>query len=235
MTSSLDLIWGPTTTGKTSYSIALAERTEAPVISLDRIQCCPEVAMGSGRPSTDELRGTCRVYLTSRKLSLGIVSAKEAHMLLKQHVAQYAPRSQRIILEGGSVSLINEIISDPYWASYRWTFTRFEMGSPDVYIAKARQRVREMLHPQDDRLSLLAELVHLWRDPALHAALQDIDGYRCAIQFARTRGLQVAQLSDMSTAFEQDLINEIAEEYFQHAQWQTREFLSIPSSWGASV
>ncbi|WP_352513759.1 MULTISPECIES: isopentenyl transferase family protein [unclassified Mesorhizobium] len=34
-----------------------------PVIALDRVQCCPQIATGSGRDSDPELQSTQRVYL----------------------------------------------------------------------------------------------------------------------------------------------------------------------------
>lgn len=100
----LYLIWGATTTGKTAQSVALARSAGAPVISLDRVQCCHELAVGSGRPSPSELLGTRREYLCEREVSRGVVSAAEANQLLLDKVARYATQERALILEGGSVS-----------------------------------------------------------------------------------------------------------------------------------
>ncbi len=231
----LHLIWGPTTTGKTAYSVALAERIGAPVIALDRIQCCTDLAMGSGRPSDDELKGTRRHYLANRRLSQGIISSIEANDLLKQLVAEQGVRCQDIILEGGSVSLLDVMVQDEYWSSFLWSFKYFEIGDPDGYLVRARMRVNDMFHPQDGRASLLEELDHMWRDPMLRAALEDVDGYRCAVGFARQRGMPISALLSMDAGASQELVNEIAKEYLQHAQWQMARLRPVPASWRPPV
>ncbi|MCA1494794.1 hypothetical protein I6F11_28430 [Ensifer sp. NBAIM29] len=43
------LIYGPTCSGKTDLAIQIARETGWPVIALDRVQCCPQIAAGSGR------------------------------------------------------------------------------------------------------------------------------------------------------------------------------------------
>lgn len=75
----LRLIFGPTCTGKTSTAVALAQQTGLPVLSLDRVQCCPQLSTGSGRPTVEELKGTSRLYLDDRPLVKGIIAAKQAH------------------------------------------------------------------------------------------------------------------------------------------------------------
>jgi tRNA A37 N6-isopentenylltransferase MiaA len=211
--------------------VALAERIGAPVISLDRIQCCPDLAVGSGRPSNDELKGTRRHYLVDRSLSQGIISSMEANAILKRLVAEQGVRNQHIILEGGSVSLLDEMWRDEYWSSFLWTFKYFEIGDPDRYLVKARQRVHEMFDPKDGRASILEELDHLWRTPTLRAALEDIDGYRCAIRFARQRGMPISALLGMDAGARQELVDAIAEEYLLHAQWQMTRLRPAPPSW----
>lgn len=46
----LHLIYGPTCSGKTDMAIQIAQETGWPVVALDRVQCCPQIATGSGRP-----------------------------------------------------------------------------------------------------------------------------------------------------------------------------------------
>lgn len=211
--------------------MAAAERTGAPVISLDRVQCCAEIPTGSGRPTPAELRGTQRIYVCSRKLINGVIPAHEAHKLLKLRVAECALRHRLIILEGGSVSLLNTMIADEYWDCFQWRSDRFELGDPTEFLSRARARVREMFERRGGRASLLEELVELWRDPRLHQALADIDGYRVAIRFAAERALPVAGLLSLDAETREELVEGIAQEYLDHARWQTREFLELPLSW----
>lgn len=231
MSMTLHLVWGPTTTGKTAASVVLAEQTGAPVIALDRIQCCPELATGSGRPSLDELRGTHRIYIARQSLSDGIISAADANQRLKHRVVECALSHQQVILEGGSVSLLNEMTADPHWANFSWTFTCLRMPEPVTFLAHARQRVREMLHPTDGRPSLLDELAIAWHDVACRATLEDIDGYREAIALARRRQLSIPGLLHVESLLETELVDEIAMSYCRHARWQEQEFHPIPPTW----
>lgn len=91
----LYLIWGATTTGKTAQSVALARSAGAPVISLDRVQCCHELAVGSGRPSPSELLGTRREYLCEREVSRGVVSARKRISCCSTRWPGMRPRSGR--------------------------------------------------------------------------------------------------------------------------------------------
>lgn len=231
MSFTLHLIRGPTSTGKTAAAVALAERTGAPVISLDRVQCCFEISTGSGRPMPRELRGTKRIYLCSRKLIQGIIAADEANELLKQRVAECAVSSELVILEGGSVSLLNRMISDPYWERFQWRADSLQLGDPDMFLTRARARVQEMFQHREGEPSLLDELVSLWSDPATHPILEDIDGYRYVIRFAREHGFPVPQIVELDRRRQRQLIEGIAEEYLDHARWQTREFHPLPLSW----
>lgn len=232
MSISLFVIWGPTSTGKTKASVSLSKLVGAPVVSLDRIQCFPELSTGSGRPSLLELEGSERIYLASRRLSEGVVSAADANAMLKKHVSRISMDHPRLILEGGSISLLNEIMSDPYWRNgFKWSSKRLRLGDPAVFMARATRRVHDMFYPIDGAASLLDELVLAWAQVAHRKLLEDIDGYRAAILFARRSGLQVEDLPSISAALKESLIKEIACEYLRHAQWQERDFLPAPSSW----
>ncbi|CBA17048.1 isopentenyl transferase family protein [Xanthomonas albilineans] len=233
MNGALYLIWGPTCSGKTALAVALAEQSGWPVIALDRIQCYPELATGSGRPLSSELRGTRRIYLASRAVREGIIAADEAHALLKDMVGRHSAAGG-VILEGGSISLINRMIADPYWASgWQWHSRRLRLGDPAAFLDRALRRVEQMLRTHQEHPSLLEELVALWPDPALRPILEDVDGYRYAIRFARHWSLPVADLLSMRDEMKQRLIRGIAEEYLEHAQWQERDLLALPASWQA--
>ena len=228
---SMHLIYGPTSVGKTAASIALARRTGAPVIALDRLQCCPELATGSGRPSADELNGTRRIYMAARRLPEGMISAQEANQRLKALVAACMAGERSVILEGGSVSLLQEMVSDPHWAGFSWSCTRLHLADPASFMSRARRRVRQMLHPGDGRPSLLEELLRAWPIPAARPIIEDIDGYRCAIRFAHGHGCAIPELLHLDPVLEEELVEEIAQEYLQHARWQEEEFPELPAAW----
>jgi adenylate dimethylallyltransferase len=227
----LYLIWGPTCSGKTDIAVALARRTGWSVIVLDRVQCCPQIATGSGRPLPSELGSTQRIYLADRPLAEGIVDAGTAHARLKQEVEQ-RKNEFGLILEGGSISLLNKIMSDPYWSdNFLWRSHRLRLDEPNAFLGRARRRVRQMLTPGDDRPTLLEELVAHWKDAASRLVLEDVDGYRYVIRFAHDRNLPVDHLLDLGPNLREHLIEGIAQEYLEHARWQERDFPDIPSTW----
>lgn len=233
MSPTLHLIWGPTCSGKTALAVALAKQTGWPVIVLDRVQCCPELAAGSGRPLSSELLGTRRIYLASRTVREGIIGANEAHASLKDLVDRHSAAGG-VILEGGSISLINRMISDPRWArGWQWCSSRLRLRDPAAFLDRALRRVKQMLRTHQERHSLLVELVALWADPELRPILKDVDGYRYAIRFARHWNAAVADLLSMNDEMKQRLIHGIANEYLEHAQWQERDFPALPASWQA--
>jgi len=226
----LHLIWGPTCSGKTDIAITLADRTGWPVIALDRVQCCPEIATGSGRPLLSELGSTRRIYLADRPLADGIIGAEFAHATLKQEVGRRR-KEPGLILEGGSISLLNCMMADPYWSDgFVWNINRLRLGDPDAFLGRARRRVRQMLAGSEGCPSLLAELAAHCDDASL-SVLEDVDGYRCAIRFARQRGLPLDRLPHLAPSLREELIECIAQEYLEHARWQERDFGDIPVTW----
>ncbi|GLU31241.1 isopentenyl transferase family protein [Trinickia caryophylli] len=232
MTIRLYMIWGPTTTGKTALSVALARMVGVPVLSLDRVQCCHEIAVGSGRPSPEELEGTAREYLCHRRVADGVVSAAEANRLLKAKVLDYSRHLPALILEGGSVSLFNEMTADDSWAHIaEWVLQRVPLPAQDVFMKRARGRARAMLDAPAGERSMLDELVDLWRDPRTHAVLEDIDGYRQLIGYARAAGIPVVELSNAAPEIFDDWVELIAREYWEHACWQEQRFASPPTCW----
>ncbi len=233
MSCILHLIWGPTCSGKTEVAVALAEQTGWPVIALDRVQCCPEMSTCSGRPLPAELRATRRIYLASRAVREGIIAADEAHALLVDLVDRRSAAGG-VILEGGSISLINRMILDPYWANdWQWRSHRLLLGECADFLDRALRRVEKMLRTGMGRPSLLEELVALWPDPALRPTIEDVDGYRYSIRFARQWNVPVGQLLSIGDEMKQRLIHGIAEEYLGHAQWQERDLLTLPANWQA--
>ncbi|MCZ7448248.1 isopentenyl transferase family protein [Rhizobium rhizogenes] len=218
------LIYGPTCSGKTDLAIQVALETGWPVIALDRVQCCPQIATGSGRPLESELQSTQRIYLDSRPLTEGVIGAEEAHLQLISEVED-RKSSPGLILEGGSISLLRCMAEDSYWnAGFRWHVKRLRLTAPDVFLPRARRRVAEMFAVENGRSSLLEELADLWKQDELRPILEDIDGYRCAIRFAREHDIAIGDLLHLDQMRQQALIAAIADEYFGHAQWQERDF-----------
>ncbi len=228
----LYLIWGATTTGKTAQSVALARATGAPVISLDRVQCCHELAVGSGRPSPSDLLGTRREYLCDRSVSSGVIPAADANQLLFDKVVRYSAHERALILEGGSVSLINAMIRDERWSEQgEWALRRIALPGRAAFMAQAIKRVRDMLEPPPGQAGILDELEGLWAHPGNHAVLEDVDGYRQIIRYARASQVPIDRITSIDRSTMAILVERIAQEYWEHALWQEQEFLGIPATW----
>ncbi|HHW4678646.1 MAG TPA: isopentenyl transferase family protein [Xylella sp.] len=228
----LFLIWGATTTGKTEQSVALALATGAPVISLDRVQCCDKLPVGSGRPMPSDLLGTRREYLCNRNVSKGVISATEANQLLLDKVAWHSLHEQVLILEGGSVSLINTMIRDVRWSERgEWVLCRIAFPGPANFMARARKRAREMLAPSSGQAGILSELEALWENPRNHSILENIDGYRQIIRYARASQVPIDKITLIDSNTIALLVELIAQEYLEHALWQEQAFLNIPAIW----
>lgn len=218
------LIYGPTCSGKTDLAIQIARETGWPVIALDRVQCFPQIATGSGRPLEWELQSTRRIYLDSRPLAAGVIETEAAHRHLILYVEDHKS-SPGLILEGGSISLLNCMAKSSYWdTGFRWHVRRLRLTTPDVFLPRARRRATEMVAVRDERPSLLEELADLWNQEALLAMLVDIVGYRCVIRFARKHNIAIRELLHLDPMRQQALIAAIADEYLEHARWQERDF-----------
>ncbi|AAK90970.2 MULTISPECIES: adenylate dimethylallyltransferase Ipt [Rhizobium/Agrobacterium group] len=219
----LRLIFGPTCTGKTSTAVALAQQTGLPVLSLDRVQCCPQLSTGSGRPTVEELKGTSRLYLDDRPLVKGIIAAKQAHERLMGEVYNYEAHGG-LILEGGSISLLKCMAQSSYWsADFRWHIIRHELADEETFMNVAKARVKQMLRPAAG-LSIIQELVDLWKEPRLRPILKEIDGYRYAMLFASQNQITSDMLLQLDADMEDKLIHGIAQEYLIHARRQEQKF-----------
>lgn len=226
----MHLIFGPTCCGKTDFSIKLAQRLGWPVISLDRVQCCTQIATGSGRPSPAEIGCTERIYLADRPLVEGIIEADAAHAALKC-VLESSESKLGMILEGGSISLLNAIMRDSYWSEkFTWCIHRLPLCDSATFLHRAKRRIRQMLSPEEG-VPFLQELAMYVGHSAELGVLEGVDAYRFAITFARERHLSLVDLKKIEPELKEALIDGIAQEYLDHAKWQERDFPNIPATW----
>ncbi|WP_029729219.1 isopentenyl transferase family protein [Dickeya dianthicola] len=232
MSTILYLLWGPTSTGKTSHSVILAKKYGFPVIALDRFQGYQEIKTGSGAPDQAELQGTERIYITpSHHLTESVVSSEEAHNILKKKISILLNRNSSVILEGGSVSLLTKIVMDDYWSQFSWRIRRFHMISKKDFIEKAQKRVTSMIYPQNGGSSILKETSLFFRKNLTIEPLEDIDGYRKIIQYCKEKNIDFDSLDKLNSNEKDNLIDIISNEYYEHALWQENNFPGFPASW----
>ncbi|MFD5079505.1 isopentenyl transferase family protein [Streptomyces sp. NPDC058371] len=196
----LHLIIGPTAIGKTRLAVAVAVTSGCPVIALDRIQCHPEIAVGSGRPLTEELGGTQRVYLDTRPLSHGPISASTAvDQLVRTQQQMLDDGVTTLAMEGGSISMLHELAIRTDWRE-GWTVrvTVCEESSARRYEEKVASRVEQMLgygaDPAGPR-TLLDDLAALWDDPLALKYASEVLGYREAIDLCERQGFSARELT----------------------------------------
>jgi adenylate dimethylallyltransferase len=221
----LHFILGATGVGKTAASVTLAEHLCAPVLVMDRLQIYPELAIGTGRPLTSELRGTARHYLTERQVGEGELFAPEAHERLWSLVLSLHREYGHVIIEGGSISLLSEVCGSARWARFEKVVRYIDARAPAHYCAQVRQRIEHMLQ-RSGPSSILAETSNVWRDPRTHAFVRSIVGYDAILSWCEQRGLDPSALaqSQLSTRDLCEIGDEMLAVHLRYARMQAAAF-----------
>jgi len=108
MKKQLIVIEGPTASGKTGVSVALAKQLKTVILSADSRQFYKEIAIGTAKPSLEEQNGVKHYFIDSHTLKDEVSSAqfeKEALFILEKEFQQH----DRIILTGGSGMFIDAL------------------------------------------------------------------------------------------------------------------------------
>ncbi|MFE6945962.1 isopentenyl transferase family protein [Streptomyces chartreusis] len=194
MNPRLHLILGPTGIGKTGRAVAAAADRRCSVIALDRIQCHPELTIGSGRPLTGDLAGTTRLYPDKRPLTQGPIAAGPAVDRLVDMVRRLRrDGATTLILEGGSISILRELAQRTDWCE-GWTLdvAACVEGSPRQYEATVAAQVEQMVGYSTnsaDVRPLQDELADAWDDPPARKYSAEVIGYREAIELREQHSL----------------------------------------------
>lgn len=197
----IHLILGPTGVGKTGRSVTLARRHNSPVLVLDRVQCHPQLAVGSGRPTHDELQDTVRYYPTERPVHHGVITAGDAVDRLVHHRKMLADSgADRLILEGGSISILAELLTRGDWFEDATVAVECWLESnASAYEARVEQRVEQMLGYGDvTGRTLTDELADLWPIAEARPRLYNIAGYREVIDLCAAEGLDPMHLRGLA-------------------------------------
>ncbi|WP_245009903.1 isopentenyl transferase family protein [Streptomyces rhizosphaericus] len=225
----LHLILGPTCSGKTRRATAAAARGECPVIALDRIQCHPEIAVGSGRPPQRDLADTTRLYLDDRPLSYGPITARSAVDRLVRTQRRLLSGTTTLILEGGSISLLRALLQRTDWCR-GWLVhaTVCIDGGAHQYATRVSTEVRRMLGYTTAALGARTfqdELAALWDDPVTRKQAYRLVGYRQAIDLCERDGLTPRQLAAPGGhRRRQDLEDTLRQGHLAYASQQRQAF-----------
>jgi hypothetical protein len=223
------LIIGPKAIGKTAHSVELARELNAPVLVVDRFQCYPELAIGAGRPSEAELRGTRRFYLADRRASDGALPAEDAVALLIGLIRDHwGAGSENLVIEGGSISMLS-ILS----RSGRWTggadllVEHLRDPSGPEYELRVRRRVERILRRGPEERTMIDELSDLWPDERARPLLSLTAGYRALIKLGHDNGIDPTELGEMAARSIDPLVDCVVQDHLAYAEEQRRELARI--------
>ncbi|HEX2882404.1 MAG TPA: tRNA (adenosine(37)-N6)-dimethylallyltransferase MiaA [Polyangiaceae bacterium] len=109
MPSALLLVVGPTASGKTNLSIALAEQLNGEVVSADSVQIYRHFDIGSGKPTLQERRGVPHHLIDEVDAQTPIDAAQFA-ALAEQRIQEIRGRGRLPIVCGGTFLWVRALI-----------------------------------------------------------------------------------------------------------------------------
>ncbi len=104
----LIVIQGPTASGKTALSIALAKTLQCPILSADSRQFYREISIGTAKPTSEEMAGVPHFFINSHSIHQPVSAAQyeqEALILLDELFQKH----ECIVLIGGSGLFIDAV------------------------------------------------------------------------------------------------------------------------------
>ena len=102
------VISGPTASGKTALSVALAKRLKTCILSADSRQFYREISIGTAKPSADEMDGIPHYFIDSHSLTDEVTAAqfeREGLLLLDKLFHTY----DVVVLTGGSGMFVDAL------------------------------------------------------------------------------------------------------------------------------
>ncbi|MER6090256.1 isopentenyl transferase family protein [Streptomyces bluensis] len=219
------LVAGPTGVGKSDTASALAKADGAPVVVADRIQCFTDLATTSARAGADE-PGVSRFWLGDRTVLDGDYPAAEAAHVLIDTVTRLSGEHQQVIIEGGSISLLQHLAG--HLPDLPWRFTVALLAMPDraSYLAALTARARAMLTPVPPGRSLLDELAALWRIPRARTFVASVNGLEAALEWCAKYSVDPAEADspDVPAELRERLAHMIGVRHLEHGLLQNRVF-----------
>jgi tRNA dimethylallyltransferase len=95
------IIVGPTAVGKTDVAVTLAERLETAIISADSRQCYREMAIGTAKPTANEMRQVPHYFIDAFPVTT-IISAADFEGLALQYLDEIFETNDTAVVCGGT-------------------------------------------------------------------------------------------------------------------------------------
>lgn len=145
--SKIVVICGPTATGKTSLSIALALKYNAEIISADSRQVYTGLDIGSAKVTSAEMKGIPH-HMIDIASPLDIFSVQQYVSIATKKINQILSKGKNVIICGGTGMYIDSLISG----------TQFPQVPPNYELRKklekrTNQELFELLKKSDNRRS----------------------------------------------------------------------------------
>lgn len=105
----LIVIGGPTASGKTGLSVALAKELNCPIISADSRQFYKELSIGTAKPSLEEQDGVEHFFIHSHSLQAPLSAGEYEHQAI-QKIEELFTTHDTLILTGGSGMFIDAVL-----------------------------------------------------------------------------------------------------------------------------
>lgn len=164
----LAVITGPTACGKTALSIAVAQKTNAEIISADSVQIYRYLNIGSAKPTEEEKQGVVHHLLDCVELDCPF-SVADFQVHAKGAIEDIAARGKLPLVVGGTGLYINALTTalDFTEASVDEQFRRewndresASPGSAHAALAQIDPITANRLHPNDKKRVIRALEVH---------------------------------------------------------------------------
>jgi hypothetical protein len=213
--------------GKTAVAAAAlaAEHGGCPVVSLDRFQGYPEIAIGSGRPRHDDAGGSPRIYLYDGPFADGTMSAPACAERFRVILRNFRRDGvEALVAEGGSISIVTHIAANPdCFHGWAVRVTVRTADSARRYETRIARRVRTMLGDGPGTTgarTLLHELGELWEDQRARGHASTIVGYQEAIELCLSQRIPPRDL--FGHRWRHQLAHSITAGHLSYAQQQRR-------------
>jgi len=171
----LGLIVGPTASGKTAASIALAQRLNAEIISADSIQVYRGMDIGSAKPTIEERQGIPHHLMDAVDIDSPKFSVAEYRRMAGKAIEDIISRGKYPLVVGGTGLYVNSLIyplnftSVPSDEKLRAELTALEQecrGAAYALLQAEDPKAAQRLHPNDVKRVIRAlEVVRLTGRP----------------------------------------------------------------------
>ena len=171
----IGLIVGPTASGKTAASIALAKKLDAEIVSADSIQVYRGMDIGSAKPTMEERQGIPHHLMDAVDIDSPKFSVAEYRRMAGEAIEDITNRGKYPLIVGGTGLYVNSLIyplnftavaSDEKLRAKLAALEQAQKGAVHALLKKEDPKAAERLHPNDTKRIIRAlEVVRLTGKP----------------------------------------------------------------------